>query len=429
MKKVLIVTYYWPPSGGGGVQRWLKFTKYLPQYGWEPIVVIPQGAEYPNTDLSLTKEISDTLQIIEIPIWEPYHLFKKVTGKKEDEKVNSGFLFDDTKQSFTQKASLWIRGNVLIPDPRLFWVNPAVKALSKVIKEQAPDIIITTGPPHSLHLIGLKLQRKFKIKWVADFRDPWSTIDYLDKFYLTKWARNRHRSLEKRVLKNANKTLAVSSQWEKELISLGATSTAVITNGFDESDFANYTPAAPNGFKITHTGFISSLRNPNALWQALQNTCMKNPQLANKLSLQFVGNVDNGVFASIDQHKALKTKVDFKGYVPHTEVFNFYKNTTVLLLLLNNSGNSSGHIPGKLFEYLGTGKPILALGEKGGDVDLILQETGAGKLFDFEDSEGIQNYLEELYFSEEDLKTELTSINHYSRKYLTKKLSNVLNNL
>lgn len=429
MKKLIIITYYWPPSGGGGVQRWLKFAKYLPEFGWEPIVVIPKNAEYPTTDASLQKDIPNDLKIIEVPIWEPYDLFKKLTGKKSDTTVNSGFLFDDEKQSFTQKLSLWIRGNLLIPDPRCFWISPVVKELSSKIEEIKPDAIVTTGPPHSLHLIGLKLQRKYNVKWLADFRDPWSTIDYLDKFYLTKWARKRQTKLEHKVLQQADTTLAVSKNWEKELITLGASKTAVITNGFDASDFLDFKPVTSDDFIIAHTGFISSFRNPEVLWKAISDTSEENKELKKRLKLQFTGSVDKAVFTTINKHTPLKESIINIGYVPHNEVFDHYASATVLLLLLNNSDNSTGHIPGKLFEYLGTGKPILALGKKGGDVDLILEETGAGKLFDFKDTEGIKHYLKELYNKNKVVTSDLSGISKFERRSLTEQLSKVLNQL
>ena len=430
MKKLIIITYYWPPSGGGGVQRWLKFAKYLPEFGWEPIVVVPKNAEYPTRDESLKKDIPKGLKVIEVPIWEPYDLFKKITGKKSDTTVNSGFLFDDEKQTFTQKASLWIRGNLLIPDPRCFWITPVVNALSTKIADLKPDAIATTGPPHSLHLIGLKLQKKFGIKWIADFRDPWSTIDYLDKFYLTKWARKRQGDLERKVLNSADTTLTVSKNWEKELCDLGAKKTAVITNGFDASDFINFKPKASTDFIVAHTGFISSFRNPDNLWKAISVATDETPDLKNKLKLQFTGSVDNAVFSSIAKHQQLKNAIVNIGYVPHTEVFNHYASASVLLLLLNNSDNSTGHIPGKLFEYLGTGKPILALGKKGGDVDAILQETGAGKLFDFNDTDGIKKFLKELFANNNTEKeANLANISKFERRSLTKQLSRVLNEL
>ena len=240
MKKIIIITYYWPPAGGGGVQRWLKFVKYLPELGWDPIVIAPKNADYPSTDPSLIGDIPSNIKIIKVPIWEPYILFKFLTGKKKSEKVNSGFLFDDRKKTLTEKFSLWLRGNLLIPDPRLFWIRPVVRDVKKLISSEHPEFIITTGPPHSVHLAGLKIKQLTNIKWIADFRDPWSNIDYLDFFNLSEFARKQQKKLEGKVLQNADLILSVSENWKKELLNLGASNVEVITNGYDETDFMNY---------------------------------------------------------------------------------------------------------------------------------------------------------------------------------------------
>ncbi|HKI88004.1 MAG TPA: hypothetical protein VKA38_03185, partial [Draconibacterium sp.] len=179
MKRVLIITYYWPPSGGGGVQRWLKFVKYLPSNGWKPVVAVPENPEYPVIDLSLQEDVPKEAEIIKLPIWEPYGIFKKITGRKKEERVNTGLLFDEKKQTSIEKISLAIRGNFLIPDPRIFWVKPSIKRLKKLIPELNVEAIITTGPPHSVHLIGYRLNKIFGIPWIADLRDPWSNLDML----------------------------------------------------------------------------------------------------------------------------------------------------------------------------------------------------------------------------------------------------------
>ena len=201
-KKVLIITYYWPPSGGAGVQRWLKFVKYLPKFGWEPIVFTVQNGEYPVIDNSLVNDVSSNLQVIKSPIWEPYSVYKKLTGRKKEETINSGFLVESEKSKFIENIGKWIRGNFFIPDARKFWIKPSVKTLSNFLIKHPVDIIISSGPPHSSHLIAKKLKSKFNIPWVSDFRDPWTNIDYYKELKLTKWADQKHKVLEKDVLKN-----------------------------------------------------------------------------------------------------------------------------------------------------------------------------------------------------------------------------------
>ncbi len=428
MKKVIIITHYWPPAGGGGVQRWLKFVSYLPEFGWEPVVVIPEGADYPNTDETLLKDVIPNLQELRVPIWEPYSLFRRFAGLKKTEKVNAGFLFDDEKQNWKQQLAMWIRGNLLIPDPRIFWIRPTIKAISKNILELAPDLIITTGPPHSIHLIGMRVSKKYHLPWIADFRDPWSKIDYLEKFKLTSFAKRIQERLEGRVLRNASLVLTVSSEWEKELKGMGATRTACITNGFDEKDFKHYQSKRLAQFTIAHLGFISSFRNPTVLWDAV-NAFIQEELGKDAIRLYLAGNVDKGVFAYLDKLSELQGAYEFAGYLDHNMVIHSYAEASVLLLLLNNSDNAAGHIPGKLFEYLRAGKPILALGKPGGDVDRILEETGCGQLFNFDDRNGIIGFLQSIYHYEWAYEPRHDRIRAFERRALTGALAELMNHL
>lgn len=428
MKKVLIITYYWPPSGGGGVQRWLKFTKYLPQYGWNPIVVVPENAEYPSKDESLVKDMPNDVQIIKVPIWEPYQLFKMLTGKKKEEKVNIGFLFDGRKKSFFEKLSMWLRGNLLIPDPRVFWVKPVFKSLLPKIYEMQPDCIITTGPPHSVHLAGLKLHKKTGVKWVADFRDPWSTIDYLDYFYLSEYARKKQRRLERKVLENANLVLSVSENWKKELHELGAKNVEVITNGYDHEDFETFRKRPTGKFVMTYTGLITSLRNPVSLWNTLEDLCEENTEFADNFELRLIGSIDPQVMLDIKNRPFLGNRIVNLGYISHDKVIKQYEEASVLLLLLNQSDNAKGHIPGKFFEYLAAHTPILALGTKGGDVDEIMGEMQCGLFAEYGDSKTITQWLREQLQKPEE-KQEGFDADKYSRRELTKRLSEVINSL
>ena len=205
-RKVLIITYYWPPSAGSGVQRWLKFTKYLPLNGWEPIVYTPSNPSFDIVDQGLNQEIGKDVRVIKKKILEPYSLVN-LLGKKS--KMNTG-LVSTKKKGFKSRALDYIRGNYFIPDPRRFWIRPSVKRLSKLIKEENIEIVITTGPPHSMHLIGLGLKRKLKIKWIADFRDPFSKLDFLDTYNISKKNRQKYYQLETDILNNADRVMATS---------------------------------------------------------------------------------------------------------------------------------------------------------------------------------------------------------------------------
>ena len=423
MKKILIITYYWPPSGGGGVQRWLKFSKYLPENGWEPVVVAPENPEYPVIDPSLEKDISDQITVIKLPIWEPYALFKKITGRKKDEKVNTGLLFDEKKQSLTEKLALWLRGNLLIPDPRIFWVRPTARRLKKICREVQPDAMVTTGPPHSVHLIGLKLKKQFPaIKWISDFRDPWADIDYLDTFYASAFARKIQSSLEKKVMACADKVLTVSPSWAKELQAKTQTQVGYITNGFDHEDFPTLPDNQhPYSFTISHIGIINSYRNPLALWTALEELCVENEGFREKLQIQIIGTFDQGLRKSLENFPNVKQKTTVTGYLPHSEVIKKYAESACLLLLLNNSKNTLGHIPGKFFEYLASGKPILAMAPEHSDVARIIDENQIGYACDFEDKKKIRHALSRIFLNEIQPPTR-EAIEKYSRQSLTSQL-------
>ncbi|HMK06024.1 MAG TPA: hypothetical protein VK476_00755, partial [Flavobacterium sp.] len=177
MKKVLIITYYFPPAGGPGVQRWLKFIKYLPDFDIQPIVYVPENPTYPIIDAQLMSEISDKAIVLKTKIFEPYGL-ASIFSKNKTKKISSGIIPSMRRQTSIDKFLLWVRGNLFIPDARVFWVKPSVAYLKKYISENNIDIIITSGPPHSLHLIGMKLKNVMNVKWIADFRDPWTTIGY-----------------------------------------------------------------------------------------------------------------------------------------------------------------------------------------------------------------------------------------------------------
>jgi len=195
MKKALIITYYWPPSGGAGVQRWLKFVKYLREFGWEPIVYTPENPEFPEIDESLYSDIPENLTVIKTPIREPYTAYKKFIGRTKKEKINAGFLSEKKRNPFLENISVWIRGNFFIPDARLLWIKPSVKFLLKYLTGNPVDIIISTGPPHSMHIIAMKLNESLKLPWVADFRDPWTNIDFYKDLKLTSWADSRHHNM------------------------------------------------------------------------------------------------------------------------------------------------------------------------------------------------------------------------------------------
>lgn len=371
MKRLLIITYYWPPNGGAGVQRWLKFTKYLPQHGWQPVVYTPSNPEVIMPDPALEGEVPTEAEIVRYPITEPYGFYKRLTGRGKNTKVHTGFLSEEKRQGWREDLALWVRSNLFIPDARVWWVRPSIRHLKAYLKEHPVDAVVTTGPPHSLHLIGLALKRDLGLRWIADWRDPWTNIDFYQQLSLTGWADRRHRRLEGEVLREADRTIAVGWTMAAELEALGAKHVYVITNGYDPADVPTPAAAVDEDFSLVHVGSLTATRNAPGLWKALALLCAKDPVFAARLKLRFVGAVDHSVLASISE-AGLSDKVERVGPVSHAEAMRHMQRARVLLLLLNDTANAKGILTSKLFEYLSVGRPLLSIGPKDGDVARVL---------------------------------------------------------
>lgn len=430
MKKALIITYYWPPAGGPGVQRWLKFAKYLPQFGWEPIIYTPENPNYPLIDNSLLQEIPEKITTIKSKIWEPYQLAEKLS--KGNKKYKAGQFDIGKNQSLMSKLSIFIRGNFFIPDARKFWVKPSTKHLEQYLKDNTIDCIITTGPPHSLHLIGLALKKKNpNIKWIADFRDPWTEISYYKHLKLSSYADKKHHALEKEVLTKADLTLATSYTDAKNFENIGANAIC-ITNGFDFSiDKENQKKTEK--FTISYIGVLEQLRNPSNLWQALIELSKENPNFKDELVIKYVGRVDDRIVKDLQQ-SIIASNITFLGYLQHEHSYKEMKNSDLLIITNFDNVNSRGIIPGKLFEYLATQNSIISIGPKEADVEQILNKTKAGKHFEYHEVLNIKSYIKKLYQDWKDetysiKKSNLDAINQYSRRSLTEKLSKELDKL
>jgi len=427
MKKVLIVTYYWIPSGGAGVQRWVKFAKYLRQYGWEPIICTPQNPEYPSIDHSFEKDIPADITVLKTPIWEPYNVYRNLTGKK-NQAINAGFISENKKQGWKDKLSIWIRGNFLIPDPRRFWIKPSVRFLNDYLKENPVDAVITTGPPHSMHLIGMGLKKTFpSLPWVADFRDPWTNIDFYKDLNLTWLADKIHHKLERDVLQKADMVLVVSRGMEEEFAPMKPKKLQVITNGYDESDVQIGTLALDAKFSISHIGTLNAARNPRTVWKVLSEICAENVAFKNDLQIQLVGKVDFSVLEDIQSY-GLQEQLLKIDYLSHSEAIAKQNSSQVLMLLINQSGNAKGILTGKFFEYLAAKRPILAVGPTDGDAAVVLNETGAGVIVDFADEQETKKAILNYYnrYKKDTLSIQSESVERFSRRSLTGELAGLL---
>ncbi len=426
MKKVLVITYYWPPAGGPGVQRWLKFVKYFPENGIEPFVYIPENPHYPLVDASFTSEIPKEATIIKRPIREPYGL-AKLFSKKDTQKMSSGII-TPKNPSLLSKLMLYVRGNLFIPDARVGWVKPSVSYLSKYLIEHNIDTVVTTGPPHSLHLIGMQLKEKLDIKWVADFRDPWTTIHYHKSLRLTKASAKKHKDLERSVLTSADQITVTSPTTKKEFEAITSKPIAVITNGFEEQSFKEV--KLDSKFSIAHIGSLLTERNPIVLWEVLKELKEENSAFKNDLSLVFAGVVSDEVFTSLNDH-GLQDQLDVKGYVSHDEALLLQRSSQLLLLLEMDRPETKAIIPGKLFEYLQSKRPIIAIGPEGSDIEGILASTKSGDFFTPQHKIQLKGYILDCYeyYLNEQLHTVGASIAHFSRKNLTEKMASLLQSL
>lgn len=423
-KKALIITYYWPPAGGPGVQRWLKFVKYLPEYGIEPIVYCPENPSYPITDESLIYEVSEDLTILKQPIKEPYR-FAKVLSKSSSKQISSGVIPKQNKQTFIQKLLLYIRGNFFIPDARKNWVKPSVSFLSEYILKHKIDTIITTGPPHSLHLIGLQLKQKLEIKWIADFRDPWTTIGYYKQLKLTKSSDKKHKDLESQVLQSADQIIVTSTSTKKEFASKTKQPIAVITNGYDNHNISR--PDKDEKFTLSHIGSLLSERNPKQLWEALSELINEDLSFSEAFQLQLIGVVSEDVLKTIQEY-GLSNHLEISGYVSHKDAVKAQMSSRLLLLVEIDSEDTKVIIPGKLFEYLVSETPILAVGPKDSDIETIIKSTNTGQYFYYNQKQAIKSQILSYFeaYKSDSLLVNAIGLEQYSRKALTKSLAEML---
>jgi hypothetical protein len=423
MKKVLIITYYWPPAGGPGVQRWLKFVKYFRDFNIEPIVYTVKNPNYPIIDESLKKDIPSSVMVLYHPIWEPNN-FLSLFGKKKKE--SAGFL--NPNPSFFGKLMQYIRANCFIPDARKYWVNPSVNFLEKYLRKHKVDVVITTGPPHSLHLIGLKLKEKSGIKWIADFRDPWTEIDYFHQLPLTKKAIQKHHYLEKEVLKKADTVLVVGNEMNKKYSKI-SNNVVTVTNGYD-GEIVEIHDDLDLQFTLTHIGLMNADRNPKILWEVLAELVKDNQDFSNDFKLKLIGKIDASVVTEITKNK-LSQYVHIIDYMSHNEVIEHQRKSQVLLLVVNNVPNAAGIITGKIFEYLMAKRPILAIAPVNGDLKDIISATHSGVVVDFEDRNSLKNAILELYskFKKGKLIIESKNISQFHRKVLTKNVSEIINKI
>lgn len=426
MKKVLIISYYWPPSGGIGLHRCLKFAKYLRSFGWEPVVYAPLNAQYPYFDDTNFKHIPEDITVLKRKIFEPFNIFKKLSGRKKTDSANPVYV-RDRKLSPIDNFAIWLRGNFFIPDARCFWIKPSVKFLTKYLNDNPIDAILTDGPPHTNTVIGCKLSQKTNIPWLADFQDPWTQVDYYHMLKIGKRADRKHRKLEQETFKTAKKTTIVSPTWKKDLESIGATNVDVIFWGYDEDDFPKTQPTFDDEFSIVHAGQLGFDRRPDTFIKILGDLKENNPDFGDKLKIKFAGTVDYAIIEMIKE-QGLEENYVSMGNIPRPKAIELCLKSHIQFLPLNIADNAKGRIPGKLFENMRSKRPILCLGPKGSDVSKILNDTKSGESFEYNDYDGIKSYIERIFQKYQNGENIINSINieEYDVKNQVKKLATYL---
>ncbi|MCO5232152.1 MAG: glycosyltransferase [Chitinophagales bacterium] len=432
-KKVLIIGYYWPPSGGIGIFRNLKFVKYLREFGWEPIMLTALNPSYPFIDNSQLEEIPDGITVLKSKIWEPLDLFKKFSGRKKTDSLQSITAITSNQKSWIDELGIWIRGNFFVPDARVGWVRPSVKFLSQYLKEHHIDVIMASGPPHSALLIGMEVAKKFNIPFLADFQDPWTQVDYYKQMKIGKWADRKHRRLEQAVFNTANKITIVSPSWKRDLESIGAQNVSVLYLGFDEADFLDFRKQSSGYFKIFHAGLLGKDRNLSSFFGVIRRILDKYPEYKDILRLEFAGEVDysNKMLVNDFQLNEITT---FYGLISRKEVLKHYEESNLLLLPINQAENEQGRIPGKLFECMRTYTPMLVFGPNNSDVKNIVESKGLGASVQYEGEENVmENYILshiQQFLEKSDMKEDKRiNIDEFSNFQITKQLAFYLDEL
>lgn len=430
MKRLLIISYYWPPTGGSGVQRWVKFSKYLPSLGWQPVIYTPLNPEQLARDESLLADIPECAEVLKTSILEPYELYRRLSGKRGSNEVNPINASNLGRASLVKRISLWIRGNLFIPDPRITWRRKSLKFLRQYLRNHPVDAVITTGPPQSMHLIGLDLKKALGVKWIADFRDPWTQMFYYKHLHLSAHSDRLHHKLEQQVLDTADAIIAVSPLVRDDFAASTATPIQLITNGFDEDDFVN-SDSSPSSncaksrnvdqFRIVHTGLFAADGNPLELWKALAELCAEDSAFKQRLQIRLAGKTDAEIIRSIES-EGLGDNLINLGYLPHEEIVKEQRDADLLILPLRQEPEYAKVLPGKIFEYLAARRPVLGIGQSDGAAAAVLKDAGAGVMYDWHCKQEMKEYIVSPIFTPK-------GIDKYTRRALTEQLVGLLNSL
>jgi glycosyltransferase involved in cell wall biosynthesis len=420
MKKVLFITYFWPPSGKASLHWPLKMIKYLPEYGWEPSVLTIYEDTFYQKDETLIKDIASDLKVIKTGTIEPFNIYRKFLGKKKDEPLIASESMSKTKKTMNHMISLWIRMNLFVPDARVGWYFPAVKVGKKFLSEYKVDAIISNGPPHTAHLIGRRLSSLFNIPHIPVFIDPWVDIVYYQDYKRTELTKKFDEYLEKNVIKKAKELVFVTETMKNDYLKKYPaikSKSHVLYWGYNEDDFIEI----ENGLKygkpdeeiITHAGNMYDYNNPVSFFKYIKEEINK----GRKIKIRFIGTVSPKT-SEIINNLSIAENTEYIGFLPYKKMLKELLTSDLLIMMVTEKR----HVPGKLFEYLRTGRPILAFGNDNEEVKKILEESNAGRIFNYNESA-------EQFFTKKEYKkfeTNFSLIQKYNRKNIAEELSEIL---
>lgn len=432
-KTLLVLTYYFPPAGGPGVQRVLKFVKYLPEFGWEPVVITVDGGDFPAYDASLTEEVPETVPVLRVPALEPYSLYRKFTGKSKEEHIPVGTLAKkDKSNGFAEKISRWIRANLFVPDARIGWIVPVIRKGFQTASQYKIDALLCSSPPHSVQLAACHLAKKLSIPWIVDFRDPWTDIYYYQELNRNKLAQQIDAYFERKVSNTADGVLTVSPSLVGKIRKRAPQQqVTLIPNGYDATDFSEGTHHLYDRFSLSYIGNLKANQNPSVLWSVLKRLIENTSGFQENFLLHLTGKIHPQVMASLEKYGLTNyTKID--KYVPHAEATKRMQSAAVLLFVVPDAADNQGILTGKLFEYLAAERPVFSIGPPDGDAAQILRDADAGTMMDYQDQSGITEMLKKLYiqWEKEDMKESLPNkeqVQQFERREQSRILSTLLN--
>ena len=435
MKKVLIISYYWPPAGGPGSQRVLKFSKFLPQFNWRPVILTVRNGEYPYIDNSLEREIQTACKVYSSSTIEPFILYKKLTGKDPTSPLPVGQL-TQKPDKIQRKIFNWLRTNLFLPDARMGWILPGYLRARKVIQSQKIQAVVSSSPPHSLQLIAYLIHKEFKLPWIADFRDPWTEIQYYQVSKRNRLSQSIDQCLEKRVLRSANHITTVSSSIgqsfrQKLNRTFPGNSVSIIPNGWDPDEFKHDSKPDPFKFIILHTGNLNATQNPTVLWKSLQNLMGMYPFFKKDLKLKFVGRVHENIQRAITDFN-LHAITDFASFMPHEQIIGEIQKAAILMSVVPDVPDNKGIVMSKNFEYIGSGLPVLIIGPIDSDIAQIISEFTHSQMINYKDIKTCETFLSKIYRAwknRENPQSTWKIRNKYSRLTLTGKLAEILNDI